>query len=140
MTKSLWKSKRWIDFPWCNIFEMRSERKCLVFDLLWPDSSILEGESEKFVFLENKNMFEEKKMHNLSCLTRVYLWAKTGTIWIFDPCHKYFIFVWFLHGCLLKCDRVILFCKFLSPGSFFPLMSYILSYWPTAFKKFNFVI
>ena len=132
MTKSLWKSKRWIDFPWCNIFEMRSERKCLVFDLLWPDSSILEGESEKFVFLENKNMFKEKKMQNLSCITRVYLWAKIETIWIFDPCHKYFIFVWFLHGCLLKCDRVILFFKFLSP--------YILSYWPTAFKKFNFVI
>ena len=40
---------------------MRSERKCLVFDLLWPDSSILEDESEKFVFVENKNMFEEKK-------------------------------------------------------------------------------
>ena len=61
MTKSLGKSKRWIDFPWCNIFEMRSERKCSVFDLLWPDPSILEGESEKFVFLENKNIFEEKK-------------------------------------------------------------------------------
>ena len=61
MTKSLGKSKRWIDFPWCNIFEMRSERKCSVFDLLWPDPSILEGESEKFVFLENKNIFDEKK-------------------------------------------------------------------------------
>ena len=63
MTKSLGKSKRWIDFPWCNIFEMRSERKCSVFDLLWPDPSILEGESEKFVFLENKNIFEEKKKY-----------------------------------------------------------------------------
>ena len=31
----------------------RSERKCLIFDLLWPDSSIPEGKSEKFVFLEN---------------------------------------------------------------------------------------
>ena len=40
---------------------MRSERKCSIFDLLWPDPSILEGESEKFVFLENKNIFEEKK-------------------------------------------------------------------------------
>ena len=40
---------------------MRSKRKCLIFDLLWPDPSILEGESEKFVFLENKNIFEEKK-------------------------------------------------------------------------------
>ena len=40
---------------------MRSERKCSIFDLLWPDSSIPEGESEKFVFLENKNIFEEKK-------------------------------------------------------------------------------
>ena len=39
---------------------MRSERKCSIFDLLWPDPSILEGESEKFVFLENKNIFEEK--------------------------------------------------------------------------------
>ena len=40
---------------------MRSERKCSIFDLLWPDPSILEGESEKFVFLENKNIFEENK-------------------------------------------------------------------------------
>ena len=40
---------------------MRSERKCSIFDLLWPDPSILEGESEKFVFLENKNIFDEKK-------------------------------------------------------------------------------
>ena len=39
---------------------MRSERKCSIFDLSWPDPSILEGESEKFVFLENKNTFEEK--------------------------------------------------------------------------------
>ena len=120
MTKSLGKSKRWIDFPWCNIFEMRSERKCSVFDLLWPDPSILEGESEKFVFLENKNIFEGNKIHNLSCLTWVYLCAKIETIWIFDPCHKNFIFVWFLQGCLLKCNRVILFCKVLSTGSFFP--------------------
>ena len=95
MTKSLWKSKFWIDFPWCNIFEMRSERKCSVFDLLWTDSSILEGENEKFVFLENKNMLEEKKMHNLSCLTKVYLCAKIESIWIFDPCHKKF------HFCLI---------------------------------------
>ena len=40
---------------------MRSERKCSILDLLWPDPSILEGESEKFVFLENKNVFDEKK-------------------------------------------------------------------------------
>ena len=40
---------------------MRSERKCSIFDLLWPDPSIPEGESEKFVFLENKNIFDEKK-------------------------------------------------------------------------------
>ena len=40
---------------------MRSERKCSIFDLLWPDPSILEDESEKFVFLENKNKFNEKK-------------------------------------------------------------------------------
>ena len=40
---------------------MRSERKCLIFDLLLPDPSIPMGESEKFVFLENKNIFEGKK-------------------------------------------------------------------------------
>ena len=40
---------------------MRSERKCSIFNLLWPDPSIPEGESEKFVFLEKKNIFEEKK-------------------------------------------------------------------------------
>ena len=98
MTKSLGKSKRWIDFPWCNIFEMRSERKCLVFDLLWPDSSILEGESEKFVFLEQKlRQFE-------------FLTLAINISFLID----------FLHGCLLKCDRVILFCKVLSTGSFFP--------------------
>ena len=62
MTKSLWKSKRWIDFPWCNIFEMRTERKCSVFDLLWPDPSILEG--------ENKNMFEEQKCTTFLVLLR----------------------------------------------------------------------
>ena len=43
-------------------------------------SLILEGESEKFVFLENKNIFEEKKIHSLSCLTGVYLRAKIETI------------------------------------------------------------
>ena len=59
--KSLWKSLLWLDFPWCNIFEKQSERKCSIFDPLWPDSSILEGESEKFVFLENKSIYEEKK-------------------------------------------------------------------------------
>ena len=42
---------------------MRSERKCSILDLLWPDPSILEGESEKFVFLENKNVFDEKKKY-----------------------------------------------------------------------------
>ena len=52
---------------------MRSERKCLVFDLLWPDSSILEDESEKFVFLENKNMFEEKE----KCKTFLVLLGST---------------------------------------------------------------
>ena len=85
---------------------MRSERKCSIFDLLWPDPSILEGESEKFVFLEKKNIFEEKKIHSHSCLTRVYLCAKLETIWIFYPCHKNFILVWFLHGCPLKCLSV----------------------------------
>ena len=40
---------------------MRGERKRSIFDLSWPDPSILEGESKKFVFLENKNIFEEKK-------------------------------------------------------------------------------
>ena len=59
--KSLLKSTRWLDFPWCNIFEMQSERKCSISNLIWPDPSILEGESEKFVFLEKKNIFEEKK-------------------------------------------------------------------------------
>ena len=39
---------------------MRSKRKCSIFDLLWPDPSILEGESEKFVFLENKNIWGKK--------------------------------------------------------------------------------
>ena len=43
-----------------------------------------------------------KKIHSLSCLTRVYLCAKIETIWVFDPCHKNFIFVWFLHGCPLN--------------------------------------
>ena len=81
---------------------MRSERKCSIFDLLWPDPSIPEGESEKFVFLENNNIFEGKKIHSLSYLTRVYLCAKIETIWVFDPCHKNFIFVWFLRGCPLK--------------------------------------
>ena len=42
---------------------MRSERKCSIFDLLWPDWSILDGESEKFVFLENENIFEKKKVY-----------------------------------------------------------------------------
>ena len=40
---------------------MRGERKRSIFDLSWPDPSILEGESKKFVFLKNKNIFEEKK-------------------------------------------------------------------------------
>ena len=40
---------------------MQGERKRSIFDLSWPDLSILEGESKKFVFLENKNIFEEKK-------------------------------------------------------------------------------
>ena len=40
---------------------MRSERKCSIFHLLWPDSSIPERESEEFVFFENKNIFEEQK-------------------------------------------------------------------------------
>ena len=40
---------------------MRGERKRSIFDLSWPGPSILEGESKKFVFLENKNIFEEKK-------------------------------------------------------------------------------
>ena len=85
---------------------MRSERKCSIFDLLWPDPSIPEGESEKFVFLENNNIFERKKIiHSLSCLTRVYLCAEIETIWIFDPCQKNFIFVWFLHGCPLKLKK-----------------------------------
>ena len=48
---------------------MRSERKCLVFDLSF---SFLEGKSEKFVFLENKNMFEGKK-----CTTFLVLLGST---------------------------------------------------------------
>ena len=40
---------------------MQDERKCSIFDLLWPDPSIPEGESEKFVSLENNNIFEGKK-------------------------------------------------------------------------------
>ena len=43
-----------------------------------------------------------KKIHSLSCLTRVYLCAKIETFWVFDPCHKNLIFVWFLHGCPLN--------------------------------------
>ena len=42
--------------------------------------SILVGESEKFILLENKNIFEEKKIYSLSCLTRVYMCAKIETI------------------------------------------------------------
>ena len=42
---------------------MRGERKRSIFDLSWPGPSILEGESKKFVFLENKNIFEEKKKY-----------------------------------------------------------------------------
>ena len=93
----------WImtDFPRRNIFEMRSERKCSIFDLLWPDPSILEGESEKFLKIKPYLM---KKIRSLSCLTRVYLCAKIETIWIFDPCHENVIFVWFLHGCTLNCS------------------------------------
>ena len=60
-TKTQWKSTRLLDFPWWNIFEMQGERKRSIFDLSWPDLSILEDESKKFVFLENKNIFAEKK-------------------------------------------------------------------------------
>ena len=71
-------------------------------------------------FSKIKTCLRKKKMYNLSCLTKVYLCAKIESIWIFDPCHKNYIFVWFLQGCLPKCDSVILFCKVLSTGSFFP--------------------
>ena len=57
-----------LNFTEDDMFEMRSERKCSIFDLLWPDPSILEGESENLVFLENKNTFEEKNTQSfLSC-------------------------------------------------------------------------
>ena len=79
-----------------------------------------------------------KKMHKLSCLTKVYLCAKIETIWIFDLYHKNYIFVWFLHGCFLKCDRGILFCKVLSPGSFFPSNVTVTD--RQLLKKVNFVI
>ena len=95
---------------------MRSERKCSIFDLLWPDPSIPEGESEKFVFLENNNIFEGKKIYSLSYLTRIYLCVKIETIWVFDPWHKNFIFVWFLHGCPLKLNSNI-FKKHLSSAA-----------------------
>ena len=32
--------------------------------------------------------------------------AKLETIWIFDPCDKNLIFVWFLHGCSLKAPAI----------------------------------
>ena len=120
MTKSLWKSKFWIDFPWCNIFEMRSERKCSVFDLLWPNSSILEGENEKFVFLENKNMLKEKKCTTFLVLLRSTCVQKLSQFEFLTLAIKISFLFDFLHGCLPKCDSVILFCKVLSTGSFFP--------------------
>ena len=40
---------------------MRGERKRSIFDLSLPDPSILEGESKKFVFLENKKHIWGKK-------------------------------------------------------------------------------
>ena len=48
----------------------------------------------------------KKKIHSVSCLTRVYLCAEIETIWIFDPCHKNLIFVRFLHGCPLNKDHL----------------------------------
>ena len=49
----------------------------------------------------------KKKIHSVSCLTRVYLCAEIETIWIFDPCHKNLIFVRFLHGCPLNKDHLL---------------------------------
>lgn len=63
------------EFPRCDIFETRSERRCSIFGLLRHDQLIPEGESEKFVFIENKNTFKGK-IHSVSCLTKGYLSAK----------------------------------------------------------------
>ena len=127
MTKSLGKSKRWIDFPWCNIFEMRSERKCSVFDLLWPDPSILEGESEKFVFLENKNIFDEKKytaflvLLGSTCVQKLrqfeFLTLAIKISFLFDFCTDVFLNVTVLYY----------FVKFCRLDHFFPLMLQLLT-------------
>ena len=56
----------------------------------------------KSSFFSKIKIHLRKKIHSLSCLTRVYLCEKIETIWVFDPRHKNFIFVWFLHGCPLN--------------------------------------
>ena len=48
---------------------------------------------ERKVRFSRKNL--KKKIHGISFLTMVYLCAKIETIWIFGPCHKNFIFVFF---------------------------------------------
>ena len=83
---------------------MRSERKCSIFDLLWPDPSILEGESEKFVFLENKNIFEEKKYLTFLVLLGSTCVQNLRQFEFLTLAIKNFIFVWFLHGCPLNTE------------------------------------
>ena len=100
--KSLWKSLLWLDFPWCNIFEKQSERKCSIFDPLWPDSSIQEGESEKFVFLENKSVFEEKKYTAFLFLLGSTYVQKLRQFEFLTPAIKISFLFHFLHGCPLK--------------------------------------
>ena len=126
MTKSLGKSKRWIDFPWCNIFEMRSERKCSVFDLLWPDPSILEGESEKFVFLENKTCLRKKDAQTFLS-TKVYLCAKIEKFEFLTLAIKISFLFDFCTDVFLNVTVLYYFVKFCRLDHFFPLMLQLLT-------------
>ena len=97
MTKSLGKSKRWIDFP--DVISLKCEAsESVQFSTCYdPIHRFWRVKAKSSFFSKIKHVWG-KKMHKLSCLTKVYLCAKIETIWIFDPCHKNFIFVWFLHG------------------------------------------
>ena len=80
----------------------------------------------KSSFFSKIKTYLRKKIHSLSCYNRVYLCAKIETIWVFDPCHKNSIFVWFLHDCSLKIEYRQLWPPFLI--SYMPI-SYTKSGW-----------
>ena len=71
-------------------------------------------------FSKIKTCLRKKKCTTFLVLLRSTCVQKLSQFEFLTLAIKNFIFVWFLHGCLLKCDRVILFCKVLSTGSFFP--------------------